>query len=156
MTLEVWQKYVLRHLEAVLAALGPLAEDPVSGRTGEIPGVLEWTLPWSMDDGMGNVRLTLFEERRGRGAAPRVRVVVAAVAKPFAFGQPTVVDLPRHDPDSAGTDGTGPQAGSPTREMARYLMEHTGGDAESLKREPDGAVSFTVVVAGGQGDREPR
>lgn len=151
MTLDVWTNYVLIRLKALLAILPPLIEEQRARNIvpDAIDGTLEWTLPWGMDDGLGHVRLTLIHEPSGWGVPKRVRVVVAAKAAAFSSRVNEEVALPRYDP----TTPPAPPAGE-TREprrvstgMAQCLLEHVGGDLDSLRYEADGSRSFTVVVA---------
>ncbi|MFJ3204707.1 hypothetical protein [Streptomyces sp. NPDC086989] len=151
MTLDVWTNNVLMHLKALLAIFPPLIEDQRARNIipAAMDGILEWTLPWGMDDGLGNVRLTLIDEPSGWGVPKRVRVVVAAKAAAFSSTVNEDVALPRYDP----TAPTAPPAGDtqePRRvstSMARSLLDHVGGDPDSLRYEADGSQSFTVVVA---------
>lgn len=145
---EVWFADVLRHLRVLLAALPPLIEDLRRRRiAGGIEGVLEWTLPWSMDDGVGNVRLTVVDVPAGWGARRRVRVVVAADAKAFHERKGTDdLPLPRYD-EKARRPLWFPRASRLAGEMAEYLLEHVDGDMGSLRAEAGNAVSFTVVIA---------
>ncbi|KPI25320.1 hypothetical protein OV450_7364 [Actinobacteria bacterium OV450] len=154
MTLDVWTNHVLIRLKALLAIFPPLIEDQRARNIipAAMDGTLEWTLPWGMDDGLGNVRLTLIDEPSGWGVPKRVRVVVAAKAAAFSSTVSEDVALPRYDP-TAPTAPTAPPAGD-TREprrvstsMAQSLLEHVGGDPDSLRYEADGSQSFTVVVA---------
>ncbi|HZG06735.1 MAG TPA: hypothetical protein VE546_24745 [Streptomyces sp.] len=148
---DTWEKHVLRHLEAALAMCRTLvARERERGHRAvvePIDGVLEWTLPWGMDDGLGGVRLTLAADPWAWDEPLRVRVVVAAAAEPFVPGRSAVVGLPRHDPGTAPGARVEPPT-ELTQRMATYLLEHVGGDADSLRGERAGAVSFTVVVAG--------
>ncbi|MBV2155429.1 hypothetical protein [Kitasatospora sp. SUK 42] len=145
---EVWFDDVLKHLRALLAAVPPLVEDRRKRRIAPegISGLLEWTLPWGVDDGTGNVRLTLVDVPSGWGKPVRVRVVVAADAKSFGElpggGAPV---LPRYDERARRPLWT-PGSADLARQMARHLLEHVDGDAGSLRAEAGGAVSFTVVV----------
>ncbi|MET9293285.1 hypothetical protein [Streptomyces sp. NPDC003077] len=103
MVAEYWYAYVLAHLEPVLRVCREVYERNTEGGTvwPAVDGMLEWTLPWGMDDGEGLVRLSVVEER-GRGdGVPRARVAVAAKAEPFAFGRPTTVPLPRYRPEDS-------------------------------------------------------
>ncbi|MEU6896356.1 hypothetical protein ABZ934_32390 [Streptomyces sp. NPDC046557] len=151
MTLDVWTNYVLVRLKALLAIFPPLIEEQRARNIipHAMDGTLEWTLPWGMDDGLGNVRLTLMDEPSGWGVPKRVRVVVAAKAAAFSSTVNKEAALPRYDP----TAPPGPPAGDtqePRRvssSMARRLLEHVGGDPDSLRYEADGSQSFTVVVA---------
>ncbi|GAA2424611.1 hypothetical protein [Streptomyces macrosporus] len=156
---DVWERHVLRHLEAVLAMCGKLvARERERGRRAvvePVDGVLEWTLPWGMEDGTGAVRLTLVADPWTWGEPLRVRVVVAAAVRPFAPGGPAAVELPRHDPEKPPGATVEPPSGLTWR-MATYLLEHTRGDTGSLRGERAGAVSFTVVVAGPEETDGPR
>ena len=150
MTFNVWQAYVLRHLNALLMVCPPsIAYTRSHYRTNgdALDGVLEWTLPWSMDDGMGNVRLTLIEDSNAWGQPLRVRVAVAVVSKPFT-GKKINVNLPRYtengDMSFAATEFGDAEL---TRCMAAYLVVHVNGDADTLRADANGYWSFTVVVA---------
>ncbi|MBO1418784.1 hypothetical protein [Streptomyces sp. FH025] len=145
---EVWFDDVLNHLRVLLAAVPPLIEDLRKRRIAPegIGGPLEWTLPWGMDDGTGNVRLTIVDVPSGWGKPVRVRVVVSADVKSFGElrggGAPS---LPRYDEQARRPLWT-PGSADLARRMARHLLEHVDGDADSLRAEAGGAVSFTVVV----------
>ncbi|MEU8510962.1 hypothetical protein AB0C76_05140 [Kitasatospora sp. NPDC048722] len=144
---EVWFADVLRHLRVLLAALPPLIEEYRERRiAGGIEGLLEWTLPWGMDDGVGNVRLTVVEVPSGWGERKRVRVVVAADAKAFHERKGSDdLPLPRYD-EKARRPLWFPRSASLSRDMAEYLLDHADGDAGSLRAEAGNAASFTVVI----------
>jgi hypothetical protein len=151
MTLDVWQANVLRHLNVLLMVCPPFIAHTRSlyhTNGNALDGVLEWTLPWSMDDGMGNVRLTLIEASNGWGKPLRVRVAVAAVSKPFIIGQQTIVNLPRYT-ENGDTSFCATEFGDAglAHHMAAYLVEHVNGDADTLRADANGYWSFTVVVA---------
>ncbi|MFB6809873.1 hypothetical protein [Streptomyces sp. NPDC056387] len=151
MTLDVWTNHVLIRLKALLAIFPPLIEDQRARNIipAAMDGTLEWTLPWGMDDGLGNVRLTLIGEPSGWGVPKRVRVVVAAKAAAFSSTVNEDVALPRYDPTGAHRAPAG-ETQEPRRvssSMAQCLLEHVGGDPDSLRYEADGSRSFTVVVA---------
>lgn len=144
---EIWFADVLRHLRVLLAALPPLIEEYRERRVaGGIEGLLEWTLPWGMDDGVGNVRLTVVEVPSGWGERKRVRVVVAADAKPFHERKGSDdLPLPRYD-EKARRPLWFPRSASLAGEMAEYLLDHVDGDTGSLRAEAGNAASFTVVI----------
>jgi hypothetical protein len=147
MTVDVWNRYVLVRLQALLAVFPPVIADQEDRNIvpRAMDGTLEWTLPWGMDDGNGNVRLTLVEADSAWGRPKRVRVVVSAKAAKFSDLVDGEVPLPRYNPDAPPAHNAPKQ--TTAGRMAEYLLEHTGGDVDSLRVEADGSRSFTVAVA---------
>jgi hypothetical protein len=150
--IDVWQASVLRHLNALLMVCPPLiayTRSHYHTNGTALDGVLEWTLPYGMDDGEGNVRLTLIEASAAWGKPLRVRVAVAAVAKPFIFMQKTIMDLPRYT-ENGDVSVTTTECGNAelAHRIAAYLVANVnGGDADTLRADANGYWSFTVVVA---------
>ncbi|MET8982439.1 hypothetical protein ABZX85_43360 [Streptomyces sp. NPDC004539] len=160
MAVEVWHDYVARELGPVLAVLaarpgerkeeGDALADPV-------PGALEWTLPWGMDDGNGLVRVTVFTEIVPESYARRIRVVVAAAARGFLEDGGRLA-LPRYADWGAGygsshgeTEAGGPgRVPPPDRELTRGMAEHLclalGGLPHTLSDEPGGEVGFSIAA----------
>ncbi|MHC5907049.1 hypothetical protein ACVNF4_24590 [Streptomyces sp. S6] len=159
MAVEGWHDYVARELRPVLAVLaarpgerrgeGVVGADPV-------PGALEWTLPWGMDDGNGLVRVTLVTEIVPETYERRIRVVVAAGARGFLQGGGRLA-LPRYGDwgaedarSRAEADGSR-QVPPPDRELTRGMAEHLclalGGLPDTLSDEPGGEVGFSVEPA---------
>jgi hypothetical protein len=98
-------------------------------------------------------------ETRQKRAPRHPEAVLAALAPPAEHdrgpgGTGKAVDGVRERTPPWGRDGrhgqrtadagAGPRAGYP----ARYLVEHTGGDAGSPRREPEGSASFAVAAPG--------
>jgi len=156
MAVEVWHDYVARELRPVLAVLAARpAERKAEAVIGAdpVPGALEWTLPWGMDDGNGLVRVTLFTEIVPETYARRIRVVVAAAARGFLQGGGRLA-LPRYDHarSRAEAEDDGPhQVPPPDRELTRGMAEHlcqaVGGLPDTLSDEPGGEVGFSVEPA---------
>jgi hypothetical protein len=149
-TTSPWAAYVQRHLNALLMVCPPLVAEVRSHHIipRSIEGVLEWTLPWGMDDGEGNVRLTVIDASEGWEKPLRVRVAVATVAKPFVLGEETRVDLPRYiEPRDTSLVTQGYGDAELAHRMAAYLVAHVHGDTDSLRQDANGYWSFTVVVA---------
>ncbi|MEV7794365.1 hypothetical protein [Streptomyces sp. NPDC087512] len=159
MAVEYWHAYVADRLRPFIdlsrrgyaerRAAGDLNTDPV-------PGAVEWTLPYGMDDGNGLVRLTVFTEVVPETHERRIRVVVAAAARGWLQDNGKVA-LPRFTDwgsdyarlrrdDTAAAPG-GPGTDGPlTRGMAQALGTAVGGLPGTLRPEPGGEVSFAVTV----------
>lgn len=160
MAVEYWYAYVARRLGPLVdlhrsgyaaeRAAGQLNPDPVAG-------VVEWTLPYGMDDGNGLVRLTVFTEVVPDTHERRIRVVVAAAARGWLQDEGRV-SLPRFT--GAGAESVRPRLESDpavatdvprpdrplTRGMAEALCAAVGGLPGSLREEPGGEVGFAVAV----------
>ncbi|MFH8447730.1 hypothetical protein ACH4CD_00715 [Streptomyces fungicidicus] len=111
-------------------AAGILDPDPVGG-------VVEWTLPYGMDDGNGLVRLDArLAPGRRQGVPPALhRLGRATYVRPSRewSAAPAATDVPR--PDGPLTHG-----------MAKALCEAVGGLPASLHEEPGGEVAFAIPV----------
>ncbi|MDH2390936.1 hypothetical protein QCN29_19500 [Streptomyces sp. HNM0663] len=154
MYFEHWRDSMLEFLkerlrDPSLQALLPTFRQEDGSFPGAVGVMLEWTHGWSLDDGDGAVRFTLIVTNRTWRKPQLVRVVVAAAA--WSWGHE--VALPRYAP-MAGLNAPGDPPAKPvhvderlTRNMATYFLEHVGGDANSLRVEPSGEVSFTVEIA---------
>ncbi|MEU7205021.1 hypothetical protein [Streptomyces sp. NPDC045470] len=157
MAVEVWHAHVLQYLEPLLEVCRGvhLRERRAGTWMDPVPGALEWTLPWSMDDGNGLVRLTVFSEyvpERGRTWA---RVVVAADTAAFMGPGTGGVTLPRFRDWGGGraaqsdppSQGPAPRPDTRlTRGMAEALLAGVGGVPDSLREEPGGEFSFGVPM----------
>ncbi|MFM9441498.1 hypothetical protein [Streptomyces acidiscabies] len=155
MAVDVWHEYVARELGPVLAVLVARAGKP---REEPVPGALEWTLPWGMDDGNGLVRVTVFTEIVPESFERRVRVVVAAAAKGFLedggkLALPRYADWgaeyarSRSEIDADSSRRVPPPDGPLTRGMAEHLCRALGGLPDTLSEEPGGEVGFSVAPA---------
>ncbi|WP_416968896.1 hypothetical protein [Streptomyces sp. 4F14] len=155
MAVEVWHDYIASELRPVLAVLaaraGKRRDDPV-------PGALEWTLPWGMDDGNGLVRVTVFTEIVPESYERRIRVVVAAAARGFLedggkLALPRYADWgaeyarSRSEIDADTGRRVPPPDGKLTRGMAEHLCLALGGLPDTLSEEPGGEVAFSVPPA---------
>ncbi|MEU2791592.1 hypothetical protein [Streptomyces sp. NPDC007100] len=162
MAVEIWHATVLGHVKPVLEA----SRDRCRRERREgtflppFPGVLEWTLPWGMDDGNGLVRLTVFSEYVPERTETWTRVVVAAAARGFMGPGTGDVALPRFTarggewvtpageaPQPDAQDAPRPD-GPLTRGMAEALLKGVGGVPDSLREEPGGEFSFGVSLSG--------
>ncbi|MBD0419307.1 hypothetical protein H0H10_09005 [Streptomyces sp. TRM S81-3] len=161
MAVEYWHAYVARQLRPLIdlrradyaaqRATGDLNSEPVEG-------VVEWTLPYGMDDGNGLVRLTVFTEVVPDTYERRIRVVVAAAARGWHQDNGRVA-LPRFTEWGAEyirprrkTNATAdvPRPDGPlTRGMAEALCTAVGGLPDSLREEPGGEFGFAVAVRDG-------
>ncbi|MDT0609127.1 hypothetical protein [Streptomyces lancefieldiae] len=163
MAVEYWHAYVVQNLKPLIdmrrrdhaaeRAAGDLGADPMAG-------VVEWTLPYGMDDGNGLVRLTVFTEVVPETHERRIRVVVAAatrgwtqddgkVSLPRFTGWGSEYVRPRREiEDAAALDVPRPD-GPLTQGMAEALCAAVGGLPESLREEPGGEVGFSVAVREG-------
>ncbi|MET9777834.1 hypothetical protein ABZ023_26870 [Streptomyces sp. NPDC006367] len=163
MAVEYWHAYVAEKLGPFIdlcradylaqRAAGDLGSDPVDG-------VVEWSLPYGMDDGNGLVRLTLFTEVVPDTYERRIRVVVAAAARGWLQDDgrvtlPRFTDRdtglrPRRESDAASGDdprSDDPRPDGPlTRGMAEALCAAVGGIPGSLCEEPGGEFGFSVAV----------
>ncbi|QNP74565.1 hypothetical protein IAG44_37335 [Streptomyces roseirectus] len=149
MAVEAWHDYLTRQLRPVLEVL---TARPVQHRKEgtpaavPVPGTLEWTLPWPMDDGNGLVRVTVFTEIVPPPHGRRVRVVVAAVARGFLEDGGRLT-LPRYWPTDPPPTPT-PEVSTPDREltwsMAAHLCRTLDGLPETLTEEPTGEAGFSL------------
>lgn len=162
MAVEIWQATVLGHVKPVLEASRDRCRR--ERRDGTVlppfPGVLEWTLPWGMDDGNGLVRLTVFSEYAPERTETWARVVVAAAARGFMGPGTGRVGLPRFtawggewvtpadEAQQPGVKGAPRPDEQLTRGMAEALLKGVGGVPESLREEPGGEFSFGVSMGG--------
>ncbi|WP_158813364.1 hypothetical protein [Streptomyces rimosus] len=158
MAVEVWYAYVNQYLEPVLAACREVYQRELRAGTHwePMPGALEWTLPFGMDDGNGLVRLTVFSEYVPERSETWARVAVAADTA--AFGGPGTGDvaLPRYAAWGGERRGVREPAAPPgpaprpdarlTRGMAEALLKGVGGVPGSLREEPGGEYSFGVSM----------
>lgn len=148
-----WADYVLRHLEAILKACPALVDSQV--QRGDyvvhpVDGILEYTLSMGFDDGYAAARLTLvdgpgepgYEPHQG-GQPCRARVFVAADVRGF-YGEH--MTLPRQHEAAPGGPADS-RRNEATQSLAAFLLEHVHGDPQSLRTEPNGSASFTVIVA---------
>ncbi|MFD7666114.1 hypothetical protein [Streptomyces sp. NPDC059788] len=157
MAVEIWHAYVVRYLEPVLEVCRDVhrREWRAGTRINPVPGALEWTLPWGMDDGNGLVRLTVFSEYVPERGKTWARVVVAAGTAAFMGPGTGDVALPRFTAWGGEwvTKGA-PPAPEPaprpdarlTRGMAEALLTGVGGVPGSLREEPGGEFSFGVAM----------
>ncbi|MEU7154957.1 hypothetical protein [Streptomyces chrestomyceticus] len=158
MAVEIWHAHVIRYLEPVLEACRDVHRRERRAGTwmDPVPGALEWTLPWGMDDGNGLVRLTVFSEYVPERGKTWARVIVAADTAAFMGPGTGNVSLPRHTSwgggrpvqDAPPTPGPAPRPDARlTRGMAEALLAAVGGVPDSLREEPGGEFSFGVPMA---------
>ncbi|MEU7255492.1 hypothetical protein AB0B21_06755 [Streptomyces rimosus] len=158
MAVEVWYAYVNRYLEPVLAACREVYQAELRAGTHwyPVPGALEWTLPFGMDDGNGLVRLTVVSEYVPERSETWARVAVAAGTAAFMGLGTGDVALPRYTDGGGEIRGVREPAAPPgsaprpdarlTRGMAEALLEGVGGVPGSLREEPGGEYSFGVSM----------
>ncbi|WP_217145707.1 hypothetical protein [Streptomyces sp. AC627_RSS907] len=163
MAVEYWHAHVVENLGPLIdlrrraCAAARAAGDP---GVEPMTGVVEWTLPYGMDDGNGLVRLTVFTEVVPDTHERRLRVVVAAASRGW-HQDDGKVSLPRftdwgaeyvrprrETEDASALDAPRPD-GPLTRGMAEALCAAVGGLPESLREEPGGEVGFAVAVRAG-------
>ncbi|MFK8848659.1 hypothetical protein [Streptomyces sp. Ac-502] len=157
MAVESWHAYVIRYLEPLLEVCRDVhrREQRAGTWTNPVPGALEWTLPWGLDDGNGLVRLTVFSEHGPERDKTWARVVVAADTTAFMGPGTGAAAPPRFTARGSGraTQGDPPAPGPTprpdtrlTRGMAEALLAGVGGVPDSLCEEPGGEYSFGVPM----------